>query len=302
VTFSTKDGPWAEYAPSKEAPWDPRRVVHLHRRAGFAATWQELQRDLADGPGKSVDRVLAGKTRSAGVPDGFEAVAGLIADGAARAGDPARLKGWWLHRMYAGPDPLGERLTLLWHNHFATGLDKVNDPAAMRRQNELFREHGRGPFARLLTAVVKDPALLVYLDAPANRKGRPGVRGKERETTGKTPSPLTPLPRGERGTGSLPSLPEPLRRWAERTARLVAAAGRLGLWRGSCLERSLVLCCLLSRRGLPAELRIGVRVEAGRLAAHAWVEAGGLVVNDHQGERRCFVPFDRPITPHPEAP
>jgi hypothetical protein len=89
---------------------------------------------------------------------------------------------------------------------------------------------------------------------------------------------------------------------AERTARLVAAAGRLGLWRGSYLERSLVLCCLLSRRGLPAELRIGVRVEAGRLAAHAWVEAGGLVVNDHQGERRCFVPFDRPITPHPEAP
>jgi hypothetical protein len=38
--------PWARYEPTTEAPWDLRRVVHLHRRAGFAATWDELQRDL----------------------------------------------------------------------------------------------------------------------------------------------------------------------------------------------------------------------------------------------------------------
>jgi uncharacterized protein (DUF1800 family) len=43
----------------------------------------------------------------------------------------------------------------------------------MRRQNEIFREHGRGSFAKLLKAVVHDPALLIWLDAPANRKGAP---------------------------------------------------------------------------------------------------------------------------------
>jgi uncharacterized protein (DUF1800 family) len=43
----------------------------------------------------------------------------------------------------------------------------------MRRQNEIFREHGRGPFGKLLKAVVHDPALLLWLDAPANRKGNP---------------------------------------------------------------------------------------------------------------------------------
>jgi uncharacterized protein (DUF1800 family) len=75
--------------------------------------------------------------------------------------------------MFAGPDPLTERLALLWHNHFATSNDKVNDPEAMRAQNELFRKHGRGPFGKLLTAVVKGPALLVWLDAQANRKGKP---------------------------------------------------------------------------------------------------------------------------------
>src|SRR5262249_48055817 len=105
-----------------------------------------------------------------GVPDNFRTVADLLADG---AGEPARLKAWWMYRMYWGPDPLGERLTLLWHHHFATSNDKVNDVPAMRRQNDLLRRHGRGPFRELLKAVVHDPALLVWLDAPANRKGKP---------------------------------------------------------------------------------------------------------------------------------
>src|SRR5262249_30723590 len=40
-------------------------------------------------------------------------------------------------------------------------------------QNDLFRQHARAPFGTLLAAAVRDPALLVWLDAPANRKGHP---------------------------------------------------------------------------------------------------------------------------------
>jgi hypothetical protein len=162
-------GLWAPYTPDEAAPWDLRRAAHLHRRAGFAATWDELRRDLKDGPGRSIDRLLHGQARE-GVPDNFRLVADLLAE---RASSPAWLKAWWAYRMYWGPDPLGERLTLLWHNHFATSNEKVRDQAAMRRQNEIFRKHGRGPFGELLKAVVHDPALLIWLDAPANRKGKP---------------------------------------------------------------------------------------------------------------------------------
>jgi len=35
-------GLWATYQAGDQAPWNLRRVVHLHRRAGFAATWDEL--------------------------------------------------------------------------------------------------------------------------------------------------------------------------------------------------------------------------------------------------------------------
>ncbi len=164
-------GPWAPYSPSEKAPWDLRRVVHLHRGAGFAATWQELQRDLKDGPTLAVQRLLDGKARSQGVPDDFEKHAARLRRLAVEAGDVGRLKGWWVYRMLLGPDPLAERLTLFWHNHFATSATKGR--LAVCRQNEIFREYGRGPFGELLRRVVKDPALLLWLDAPDNRKSSP---------------------------------------------------------------------------------------------------------------------------------
>ena len=163
---------WDGYAPDGKSPWDLRRVVHLHRRAGFAAPWTDLQRDLKDGPEKSLDRLLKGES-SAHTPKDFAATAGVLADAAASAGEINRLKAAWFYRMLFGPDPVGERLVLVWHDHFATGNAKVRNVRSMRRQNDLFRTHARAKFADLANPVVRDPAVLEYLDAPANRKGHP---------------------------------------------------------------------------------------------------------------------------------
>jgi uncharacterized protein (DUF1800 family) len=133
----------------------------------------ELKRDLADGPKTSIDRLLFGKARAQGVPAEFVATADLLAERAVSADDAGRLKAWWVYRMLFGPDPLAERLALVWHNHFATGNQKVGNLGMMRRQNELFRQYGRGRFGELLTKVVHDPAVLIWLDAPANRKEHP---------------------------------------------------------------------------------------------------------------------------------
>jgi Protein of unknown function (DUF1800) len=164
---------WAPYTPDARSPWNLRRVVHLHRRAGFGATWGEIQRDLKDGPGPSVDRLLAGKAYSDGVPGDFEAIARLLGDSAASSSDASRFKAWWIYRMLFGPDPLTERLVLMWHNHFATSNLKVDNVAAMRSHIDLLRKLARAPFGELLHAIVRDQALLVWLDATANRKGRP---------------------------------------------------------------------------------------------------------------------------------
>ena len=165
--------PWAPYQPTPGAPWDLRRVVHLHRRAGFAATWPEIQRDLKDGPEASIARVLAGSSRIGGVSDEFESTSTLLADAAVASGDVHRLQAWWVFRMLGSPDPLGERLALTWHGHFATAMSKVDDLGLIRRQNDNFRRLARAPFGELLNQSLREPALLAYLDAPTNRKGHP---------------------------------------------------------------------------------------------------------------------------------
>src|SRR5438034_9846992 len=87
-------GPLTPYVPSDQAPWNLRRVVHLHRGAGFAATWSEIQRDLKDGPQGCIDRVLAGKAATEGVVAEFPKTADLLGESAASSGDAARLKAW----------------------------------------------------------------------------------------------------------------------------------------------------------------------------------------------------------------
>lgn len=67
---------------------------------------------------------------------------------------------------------------------------------------------------------------------------------------------------------------------AARVGWLVDVAARHGLFRANCLPRSLVLCWLLRRRGLPARLRIGVRRGPDNLIAHAWVDVGGHLVGE----------------------
>jgi uncharacterized protein (DUF1800 family) len=161
---------WTSYSPDEKAPWSLSRVVHLHRRAAFAGTWTELQRDLKDGPEKAVGRLLAG-TANLHPANEFDTTAGLLFDAAVTQGDIALLKAGWFFRFLFGPDPLREKLTLLWHDHFATAHSKVADVGLMRQQNETLRKHAAGKFSALLNAAVREPALLLYLDAQTNRKG-----------------------------------------------------------------------------------------------------------------------------------
>jgi uncharacterized protein (DUF1800 family) len=163
---------WDAYAPDAKTPWDLRRVVHLHRRAGFAAPWDVLQRDLKAGPEPSINRLVNGEEKLH-TPAEFATIAEVLTDSAAASNEISRLKAAWFYRMLFGADPTGERLVLMWHDHFATGNAKVRSVRAMRRQNELFRTHTRAKFSTLANAVVRDPAILEYLDAPANRKGHP---------------------------------------------------------------------------------------------------------------------------------
>jgi hypothetical protein len=57
----------------------------------------------------------------------------------------------------------------------------------------------------------------------------------------------------------------------------------------TCLRRSLTLTRELHRLGLAATLHIGVRNVAGQTQAHAWVQAGTVIVNDDPEVTRTYV-------------
>jgi hypothetical protein len=80
-------------------------------------------------------------------------------------------------------------------------------------------------------------------------------------------------------------------------ARLVEAAARHGLYRATCLPRSLTLWWLLRRSGIDSALCIGVRKEETRFEAHAWEELCGTVLNDSADVRQRFTAFDLAISP-----
>jgi hypothetical protein len=83
--------------------------------------------------------------------------------------------------------------------------------------------------------------------------------------------------------------------YACSAAQMVGAAAWRGPYHATCLERSLLLWWLLRRAGIPTDLRIGVRLDAGRLAAHAWVEWDGRPLNVSADVGRRFAAFGQPI-------
>jgi uncharacterized protein (DUF1800 family) len=129
---------------------------HLLSRATFGATPAEIGAVAAMDYEAAVDRLLATwhgdpLTRP---PMWFE----KSPEEQGRA-----LCRWWIEEMLVTDQPLVERMTLFWHNHFTSSLDKVPAPA-LDQQNALFRREAFGNFARLLKAVPRDPAMLIYLD------------------------------------------------------------------------------------------------------------------------------------------
>jgi uncharacterized protein (DUF1800 family) len=167
--MSITEGAWAEYRPTAEDPWDLRKVAHLHRRAGLGATWGELQRDFKDGPAASVERLLRPPTPTEEEKDALAALRQGVLD----SRDAERLKAWWLYRLLWDADPLREKLTLFWHNHFATSNRKVQSVPLMIAQNETFRKHALGEFGPLVTDMVSDGAMLIWLDGAGSSKQRP---------------------------------------------------------------------------------------------------------------------------------
>jgi uncharacterized protein (DUF1800 family) len=173
--------PKEAWRPAPRDRWNLKWAAHLYRRAAFgvpprksderdATSWELLTRAVAQGREESIEELLSGGPGQ----DAFAKLLDSLGQRFASADDQLdKLQGWWLYRMVHTPHPLRERMTLFWHNHFATSMAKVRRLRMMFGQNQLLRQHAIARFRPLLEAIGRDPAMLVWLDGAGSVKGTP---------------------------------------------------------------------------------------------------------------------------------
>jgi uncharacterized protein (DUF1800 family) len=159
------------------------QIAHLYRRAGFAATPAEMQASVARGYGATVDYLLdAARVDPVAIPDpvvdystyvSVETVEERKARNKVRQEQRQNIVEWWLEKMTVSEQPVVEKRTLFWHDHFATSIEKVDTAILMYEQNKVFRRLGGGRFEDLTQAVAKDVAMMIWLDSNRNVKNRP---------------------------------------------------------------------------------------------------------------------------------
>ncbi|WP_051471560.1 DUF1800 domain-containing protein [Patulibacter minatonensis] len=153
-------------------PWGPVtfgrvQATRLLWRAGFGPRPGDVDRILALGLDGAIDELVD--------PPGVALTGAAPRDQNGGALKPTTTWGhdqlWWLDRMVRSNQPLVERMTLIWHDWFATSNAKVGNTAGMLAQNATMRAGALGSFPDLLQKITQDPAMLVYLDGWDNRKG-----------------------------------------------------------------------------------------------------------------------------------
>src|SRR5580693_7614503 len=103
---------WSPWVPSGEDRWDRRWAGHLYRRAAFGATWAELQSAIDDGPGSTIDRLLAGGEGQAEFDRLMDDLGPDDPQFQGQDANEAGLQDWWVHRIVHTTHPLRERMVL----------------------------------------------------------------------------------------------------------------------------------------------------------------------------------------------
>ncbi len=162
-------------------------AARIVRRTGFGATAAELAAVHRMSTGQVIDAVLTPAShvdRQAATPPtpSFELLKRVPRSASLQ--DRARwrmelraqlkqLTAWWVRRMIQTDRPAQEKLTLVWHDHFATAATKVRSARLLLAQNTTLREKGLGDFRALAYAMLTDPAMLVWLDGRRNTAAAP---------------------------------------------------------------------------------------------------------------------------------
>ena len=140
-------------------------MAHLMRRAGFGATHEELRERASRGYEETVEDLLHPERHEP--VDTYELLRyhpWTWKPGTLSNPGPTS----WVYHMINTERPLEEKLTLFWHQVFATGVSKVDHWDEVADMIDLFRRLGMRSYRDLLAAVARSPAMVYWLDNNEN--------------------------------------------------------------------------------------------------------------------------------------
>jgi uncharacterized protein (DUF1800 family) len=158
---------------------DRRVISHVLRRLTPGPTAAEVDAAAAAGLAATVDRVLAPASPPAPPSFGADPLAAARTKAEKQearrrvAEQVADATWWWVGAMVAGGGTAAEKLTFFWHGHWATSVQKVRSAGLMLSQQQIFRTYGTGPTGPLVRAMLRDPALIIWLDGQRNTRRAP---------------------------------------------------------------------------------------------------------------------------------
>ncbi len=163
--------------------WTIEQAAHLLRRTGFGVAKADLDLLLGLTPGEAVDYLLANLNPAPAPPiNNYQADAPdpVVPEGESWVeAEPYNdvegyriesWRGWWHQLMLAQGASIQEKMTMFWHNHFATQTEIVFHAKAVYQHNRLLRENALGNFKDLVRAVTLDGMMLYYLNGYLNHK------------------------------------------------------------------------------------------------------------------------------------
>ena len=146
-------------------------MAHLMRRAGFGASQEELEANVAKGYEATVEELVnPSDHRPEDKASPFAMVTRYHPGTLLPGGVPTLGQAAWVYNMINTKQPLVEKVALFWHHVFATGNSKVDNCDQMLIQIDMFRKYGLGSYKELLVEVAKNPAMIYWLDNNENHR------------------------------------------------------------------------------------------------------------------------------------
>lgn len=147
---------------------DYARTAHMLRRFGLGASQAEIDFYSSDGWRSAVEKLISCESIEEPVVYTTE----FLKDQEGRMPpNPIQTQTMVYAWLLTTRRPLQAKMTVFWHDHFATSSEKVsNGPAMYQHWNTLWNG-SLGKFEPLLLSISQDPAMLYWLDNIENVKG-----------------------------------------------------------------------------------------------------------------------------------